>query len=55
MQRLAEVLLDACRFAGVTDALCVWRCVEFFVHDPQILVRAWNRSLHALSRPKASS
>ena len=27
-----------CRFAGVRDALCVWRCIEFFVHDPRILV-----------------
>ncbi|CAK0785578.1 hypothetical protein CVIRNUC_008788 [Coccomyxa viridis] len=24
-------------FAGVRDALCVWRCIEFFVHDPRIL------------------
>ena len=26
------------RFAGVRDALCVWRCIELFVHDPRILV-----------------
>ena len=31
------------RFAGVTDALCIWRCVEFFVHDPQILVSTSGR------------
>ncbi|KAK9917318.1 hypothetical protein WJX75_003111 [Coccomyxa subellipsoidea] len=24
-------------FAGFKDALCIWRCVEFFVHDPRIL------------------
>ncbi|CAL5224378.1 g7054 [Coccomyxa viridis] len=24
-------------FSGVRDALCVWRCIEFFVHDPRIL------------------
>ncbi|KAK9836349.1 hypothetical protein WJX81_007690 [Elliptochloris bilobata] len=23
--------------AGFKDALCIWRCVEFFVHDPRIL------------------
>ena len=38
-------MLGASRFAGVTDALCVWRCVEFFVHDPQILVGARVKTL----------
>ena len=29
----------ACRrCAGFKDALCIWRCIEFFVHDPRILV-----------------
>ena len=28
-----------CRLAGVLDALCVHRCVQFSVWDPEILVR----------------
>ena len=38
-----------CRFAGVRDALCVWRCIEFFVHDPRILVgQAYLPPFHPL-------
>ena len=39
LQGVTLSILDVvCRFAGVRDALCVWRCIEFFVHDPRILV-----------------
>ena len=40
-----------CRFAGVRDALCVWRCIEFFVHDPRILVCQADRSHPTLALP----
>ena len=36
------------------DALCVWRCVEFFVHDPRILVSVVDLLRSALPYPPSN-